>query len=77
MKKKKQCYWYLNFIKALDAKSPMYKRCGVSDTTEHVIDQCQLHEEDRSLLFQRLRYSGKGSDLLSSEDNEKNWRTSW
>ena len=65
-----QCYWYLNFIKAPDAKSPMCKTCGVSDTTEHVIDQCQLHEADRSLMLQRLRYSGKVSDLLSSEEKE-------
>ena len=65
-----QCYWYLNFIKAPKAKSPLCKTCGVSDTTEHVIDQCQQHEAERELMLQRLHFSGKVSDLLSCQDKQ-------
>jgi hypothetical protein len=65
-----QCAWYLNYIKAPNAISPLCKTCGESDTTEHVIDQCRQHEAERSLMLQRLRHSGKVSDLLSSSNKE-------
>ena len=61
-----QCNWYLHFIK--QRKSPLCRACTVNDTTEHVINECQIHEDPRSLLLQNLRHSGKVSDLLNSRE---------
>jgi hypothetical protein len=65
-----ECNWFLNYIKAPNVKSPMCKTCEASDNTEHVIDCCRQHEAERSLMLQRLQYSGKVSDLLFSQDKE-------
>ena len=63
-----QCNWYLHFIKK--AASPLCSTCKVSDTTEHVVDYCTLHEGPRMLLLQKLNYVGKVSTLLSSKNKK-------
>ncbi len=64
------CYWYLNFIKAQYAESPLCHTCQVADTTKHVIDHCAQHEEERESMRCRLKLRGKVSDLLSSRESE-------
>ena len=63
-----ECHWYLNFIKDPNTPSPLCRECKVSDTTEHIIDECKLHEAPRSVLLLRLRYNGNVSDLLTHQD---------
>lgn len=64
-----QCNWYLNFIK--QRESPKCSTCNVSDTTEHVVDKCSLHEGPRTLLLKKLQhYGGRVSDLLSSRNKQ-------
>jgi hypothetical protein len=62
------CNWYLNFIKKM--ASPLCSTCKVSDTTEHVVDHCTLHEGPRMLLLQKLQYIGKVSTLLSCRNKK-------
>ena len=59
--------WYLHFIKDPNTPSPLCRVCKVDDTTEHIIDQCLMHEAPRSVLLSRLRHSGRVSDLLSDK----------
>ena len=40
--------------------------CKVTNTTEHVLDVCALHEESREIMLQGLHHAGKVSDLLGS-----------
>jgi hypothetical protein len=63
-----QCNWYLHFIKKVS--SPLCKLCKVSDTTEHALDECSLHEHHRELMLQNLHSTGKVSDLLTSSNKE-------
>jgi hypothetical protein len=61
-----QCNWFLHFIKKKD--DPLCSTCKVSDTTEHVINNCQMHEHQRMLLTQKLQHTGRVSKLLASKD---------
>jgi hypothetical protein len=60
------CCWFLDFIKA--RKGPLCLQCGVPDTTEHVIETCELHEGPRSTLRQKLNHHGKIAELLADND---------
>jgi hypothetical protein len=63
-----ECHWYLNFIKDPNTPSPLCRECKINDTTEHIVDECKIHEGPRSVLLLRLRHSGKVSDLLTCQD---------
>ena len=62
-----ECQSYLHFIKDQNTSSPLCRVCKVDDTTEHIIDQCLMHEAPRAVLLSRLRHSGRVSDLLSDK----------
>jgi hypothetical protein len=64
------CNWYLHYIKDKHTSSPLCTSCGVKDTLQHVIDNCQLHEEHREQTLRRLGHTGKMSDLLCSSDTK-------
>ena len=60
------CCWFLDFIKA--RKGALCLQCGLPDTTEHVIETCELHEGPRSTLRQKLNHHGKIAELLADND---------
>ena len=51
-----------------ETKTPLCIRCNTEDTTEHVINQCALHEHQRETMRLRLNHTGKVAKLLASRD---------
>ena len=61
-----QCNHHLTQI--AERTDPKCTECGVRDTTNHVINQCRLHEKERSNLLKEFAYAQQASHLLTSQD---------
>ena len=42
--------------------------CSIPDTTEHVLNQCVLHEKERTTLLKEFSYAQQVSSLLTSQE---------
>ena len=62
------CNLYLKMINAIDVESSKCTICNTEDSIRHVIDNCQMHEDDREKMLLKIGHPGKVSDLLSSTD---------
>jgi hypothetical protein len=51
-----------------EREDSLCETCNVEDTTDHVVDHCNLHARERDLLKQKLGHYGKISELLTSRD---------
>ena len=73
------CNWFLRQISERTCKDCITNRhscntcekctfCGVTDDTGHVLNDCILHEEPRSLMMQKLFFTGKVTELLTNSN---------
>jgi hypothetical protein len=69
-----QCNWYLHNMVSRKRNSPNCTMCkktdgeGIEDTTEHMINDCLIHEERRSKMLYDLKHIGKAAQLLTSDN---------
>ena len=61
-----QCQSFQHSIQR--APSPLLKICKVLDDTEHVINNCVIHEDDREMMLLKLNHPGRVTGLLASDE---------
>ena len=62
------CNQYKNMMKL--NIPPLCKKCNVLDDTEHVINNCSRHENERGLLLHKCKYKYKNVTELLTTENE-------
>ena len=62
-----QCQHFQHRIEKAD--NALCRKCGKIDDIEHVMNECEIHTDQREVLKLRLNHPGKVMELLASNDD--------